>query len=33
VVRVVGATNGGKTGVAAVIEQYDFATESDPYFF
>jgi hypothetical protein len=33
VVRVVRAINGGKTGVAAVIEQYDFATESDPCFF
>jgi hypothetical protein len=33
VVRVVGAINGGgKTGVAAVIEQYDFATESGPGF-
>jgi hypothetical protein len=29
VVRVAGA-NGGKTGVAAVIEQYDFATDRDP---
>jgi len=27
VVRVVGSVNGGKTGVAAVIEQYDFATD------
>jgi len=32
VVRVVGAINGGKTGVAAVIEQYDFTTESDPHY-
>jgi len=32
VVRVVGAINGGKTGIAAVIDQYDFATESDSYF-
>lgn len=31
VVRVVRASNGGKTGVAAVIEQYDFATGSDPH--
>ncbi|HYN14378.1 MAG TPA: PilZ domain-containing protein [Terriglobales bacterium] len=27
VVRVVGAINGGKTGVAAVIERYDFTTD------
>ncbi|HXP47281.1 MAG TPA: PilZ domain-containing protein [Terriglobales bacterium] len=33
VVRVVGTTNGGKTGVAATIDQYDFATESDPLYF
>jgi len=33
VVRVVGTINGGKTGVAAVIDQYDFATESDPLYF
>jgi len=33
VVRVVGTINGGKTGVAAVIDQYDFATESDPLCF
>jgi len=33
VVRVVGGPNGGKTGVAAVIERYDFVTESDPSFF
>jgi len=33
VVRVVDAINGGKTGVAAVIEQYDFATERDPHSF
>jgi hypothetical protein len=32
VVRVVGTINGGKTGVAAVIDQYDFATESDPHY-
>jgi len=32
VVRVEGTINGGKTGVAAVIEQYDFATESDPLY-
>jgi len=32
VVRVVGGTNGGKTGVAAVIEQYDFVTGDDPPF-
>jgi len=28
----VGTINGGKTGVAAVIDQYDFATESDPHY-
>jgi len=33
VVRVVGTINGGKTGIAAVIDQYDFATESDPQYF
>jgi len=33
VVRVVGTINGGKTGVAAVIDQYDFATGSDPLCF
>ena len=36
VVRVVGdlsGIDGGKTGVAAVIERYDFVTESDPSFF
>ena len=33
VVRVVGTINGGKTGVAAVIDQYDFATESDSLCF
>jgi len=27
VVRVVGGIDGGKTGVAAVIEQYNFVTE------
>jgi len=32
VVRVVGTLSGGKTGVAAVIEQYDFAAESDPHY-
>jgi hypothetical protein len=33
VVRVVGIINGGKTGVAAAIEQYDFVAESDlPHF-
>jgi len=32
VVRVVGANSGGKTGVAAVIEQYDFASAGDPHF-
>jgi hypothetical protein len=30
VVRVVDGANSGKTGVAAVIEQYDFATANDP---
>ena len=33
VVRVVGGSNGGKTGVAAMIEQYDFVTGNDPNFF
>jgi len=33
VVRVVNPSNGGKTGVAAVIEQYDFASPDDPLFF
>ncbi len=33
VVRVVGSANGGKTGVAAVIERYDFVTGNDPNFF
>ena len=33
VVRVVGTINGGKTGIAAVIDQYDFATEDDPQYF
>jgi len=33
VVRVVGTVSGGKTGVAAVINQYDFATENDPAYF
>ena len=32
VVRVVGGTNGGKTGVAAMIEQYDFVTGNDSIF-
>jgi len=32
VVRVVGTLGGGKMGVAAVIEQYDFAAESDPHY-
>ena len=32
VVRVVGGINGGKTGVAAVIEQYDFVTGDDRTF-
>jgi hypothetical protein len=33
VVRVMGTVNGGRTGVAVVIDQYDFATESDPHYF
>jgi len=32
VVRIVRPSNGGKTGVAAVIDQYDFATHDDPLF-
>jgi len=32
VVRVVEGINGGKTGVAAVIEQYDFVAGNDPTF-
>jgi len=32
VVRVAGGTSGGKTGVAAMIERYDFVTGSDPSF-
>jgi hypothetical protein len=32
VVRVVRVPNGGKTGVAAMIEQYDFASDRDPHF-
>lgn len=33
VVRVVGGIDGGKTGVAAVIQQYNFVTGNDPSFF
>ena len=32
VVRVVNDTDAGKTGVAAVIEQYDFVAGNDPAF-
>jgi len=32
VVRVVGTINGGKLGVAAVIDEYDFATETNSYY-
>ena len=31
VVRVVDGINGGKTGVAAVIEQYDFCRDDPPF--
>jgi len=33
VVRLVSSINGGKTGVAAVIEQYDFVTGDHPSSF
>jgi hypothetical protein len=32
VVRVVSGVNGGRTGVAAMIEQYDFVTGNHPSF-
>jgi len=32
VIRVVDGINGGKRGVAAVIEQYDFLAGNDPTF-
>ena len=32
VVRVVSGINGGKIGVAAAIEQYDFVAGNDPAF-
>ena len=33
VVRVVGGIDGGKTGVAAVMEQYNVLTGNDPSIF